>query len=159
METKEFDTRAFRNACGEFATGVTLITSRNEDGSIHGMTANGFISVSLDPPLIAVSIGNNQKMCETIKKSGSYGVSILKDIHTDHCSHFAGKHNPDLQVDFQDYESVPILNNSLAHFVTEVYNAHVEGDHTLFIGKVLNFETAEEGQPMLFHKGQFKEFK
>lgn len=159
MEIKEFDSRAFRNACGTFTTGVTVITSKNEDGTVHGMTANGFISVSLEPPLIAVSIGNNQKMFETIKNSGIYGVSILKDDHKDHCSHFAGKHNPELNIDFVEYDGVPVLKNALAHFVTKVHSSHLAGDHTLFVGEVLDFYSEEDGNPILFHRGQFRELK
>ena len=73
--------RQLRDACGRFGTGVTVITTHC-DGHDHGMTANAFMSVSLDPPLVAVSIARTAKMLSRIQKSGRFAVSVLADTMT-----------------------------------------------------------------------------
>lgn len=72
------DDRNFRNAMGKFATGVTVITTLLEDEA-HGMTANAFMSVSLNPRLVIISIGENAKMLDKINESGKFAVNILSD--------------------------------------------------------------------------------
>lgn len=152
----EFNSTAFRNVCGTFATGVTIITSKN-NGKIHGMTANGFLSVSLDPPLILVSVGNDKKMCETIKQSGHYGVSILADHQLEISNHFAGRKNEQLAVEFEEINGIQVIKNSISQIVAKVTSAHLEGDHTLFIGKVLNFTISEYQKSLLFYKGKYRD--
>ena len=84
------DDRLFRTAMGKFATGVTVITT-NVNGTIHGMTANAFMSVSLDPKLVVISIGEKASMLELIKKSGTFTVNILSAQQQEMSMLFAGQ--------------------------------------------------------------------
>lgn len=84
------DDRTFRNAMGRFATGVTIVTTQVGDDT-HGMTANAFMSVSLDPKLVTISIDHNARMYERIKASGQFAVSILTDEQKEVSMHFAGQ--------------------------------------------------------------------
>mgnify|MGYP005990625569 CR=1 FL=1 len=152
------DTKEFRNACGNFATGVTIVTSTSKDGEVQGMTVNGFMSVSLDPALIVVSIGKNQKMHNTIKESGIYGVSVLNDGQKEISNHFAGMHNSELIVEFSSKDNIPYLTENIACFLTKVTQCIDAGDHTLFIGEVFSFEM-KEGLPLMFYKGSYRNLK
>lgn len=84
------DDRLFRNAMGNFATGVTVLLTENE-GEIHGMTANGFMSVSLNPKLVLISIGEKAKFLEKVSQSQKYTVNILAEDQEHYSRHFAGR--------------------------------------------------------------------
>src|SRR5690625_4442830 len=93
------DERKFRKAMSQFATGVTVVTM--EDGSdILGMTANAFMSVSLEPKLIAVSVGEQASMFEKMKETSHFGVSILKEDQKDLSKYFASQTDLDYDVEF-----------------------------------------------------------
>lgn len=84
------DKREFRNTLGRFATGVTIVTAV-EEGNVHGMTANAFMSVSLEPPLVLVSIDHKAKMHQILPKTRVYGISILREDQEAVSQHFAGR--------------------------------------------------------------------
>src|SRR5271154_2720810 len=94
-DARAIDTRQFRNALGRFASGVTVITAHHED-HMHGMTANAFVSVSLDPPLVLVSLDNRSNMHRILPTAGRYGVSVLAQNQEALSSHFAGQREPGL---------------------------------------------------------------
>lgn len=148
------DPRDLRNACGGFATGVTVITTRTETGD-HGMTANAFMSVSLDPPLITVSLDHKSKMRDRIRASGRYAVSVLAHDMEHVAWHFAGRHNADLATILEDRHGLPVVPNAAVTFVTEVAQEVEAGDHTLFIGRVLHLERRDDSEPLLFCSGKF----
>lgn len=154
----KIDPKEFRNVCGEFATGVTIVSSKSGNQN-YGMTVNGFMSVSLDPPLIVVSIGKNQKLHDIIADSGIYSVSILSEYQMELSNHFAGMHNPDLVIDFEEQNGIPYLKGCNAHIVAKVVSAYQEGDHTLYVGEVNHFESKEGENPLLFFKGKYKNIK
>ena len=149
-----FDPKQFRNACGTFATGITIVTTE-VDGEIHGMTANGFMSVSLEPALILVAVGNNNKMHSFLQKSKSYAVSMLTSDLEKWSSHFAGWHQEALDVSFDRFDGKPVVPGAMAYFSAEVTDAHLAGDHTLYIAQVNSFAYGED-EPILFYKGQYK---
>ena len=153
------DPKEFRNRCGDFATGVTIICSKDDTNEVHGMTANGFMSVSLDPALVVVSIGKKQKSHELIKKSGTYSVNILGASQVAISNHFAGRPNPELALEFKDKDGIPVLASCISNFTAKVKSMHDEGDHTLFVGEVLSFEQVHEEAPILFHAGGYRELK
>jgi flavin reductase (DIM6/NTAB) family NADH-FMN oxidoreductase RutF len=152
-----FDTKLFRKALGRFATGVTVVTTQHE-GNVHGMTANAFISVSLDPPLILVSVGNGSNMHRIMHGQGRYGVSVLAENQEIVSRHFAGRPAEELHVPFITRLGVPLLEGAVAYFVAQVVDAHPAGDHTLYIGRVEHFE-ASDGRPLLFHSGQYQQLR
>ena len=144
----------FRNACGAFATGVTIVTTRTGDGD-HGMTANAFMSISLDPPLVAVSIARTARMCPLIEAAGRYAVSILSAGTEELAMHFAGRPSATLADPLRDLDGLPVARAACAVFATEVDQAVGAGDHVIFIGRVTAMETAADDGPLTFHKGRF----
>ena len=148
------DDRHFRNAMGKFATGVTVITTE-ENGQVHGMTANGFMSISLNPKLIAISIGENAQMLKKIKKNRKFAVNILAESQDELSKIFAGQIKDEKDVEFKLLQGVPVLDGSIAQVVCEVKNIHVEGDHTLFIGSVIDIHV-EDNDPLLFFSGKYR---
>ena len=146
-----------RKALGRFASGVTIVTTAEseDEAAVHGMTANAFTSVSLDPPLVLVSIANRAKMNDRIRETGRYGVSILANDQEPLSLHFAGAaHEPDL-VRFTWRKGVPLLDGALVHLSCSVTNSHPAGDHTLHIGQVEEL-WYNDGRPLLFYTGSFR---
>ncbi len=148
------DPRRLRDACGHFGTGVTIVTTRC-DGVDHGMTVNAFMSISLDPPLIAVSIAETAKMLPRIRKSGRFAVSVLAETMDEIAWHFAGKPNPRFTDLLKTVEGLPVLRDAVAAFVTDVHQDVVAGDHTIFIGHVRSLTVGEGKKPLLFFRGKF----
>ncbi|WP_271401000.1 flavin reductase family protein [Salinicoccus roseus] len=151
------DSREFRNAMGRFATGVTVITS-SDGKENYGMTANAFMSVSLEPKLITISIDNKANILDKIKTSGQFAVSFLSDEQQDISMHFAGQKKKEGPIDFDEIEGVPTIRGSLASVVCDVDQSIVVGDHTIFIGKVLDLKLSE-GQPLTFFCGRYGKYQ
>lgn len=145
--------REYRNAMGKFATGVTVITTNDGDDA-HGMTANAFMSVSLDPKLVTISIDNRANMLSKIQASGQYAVSFLSDQQQDISMHFAGQKEKDGGVEFGYIAGVPVIKDSLATVVCDVDQEIVVGDHTLFIGRVKDY-VVTKGEPLTFYTGKY----
>jgi flavin reductase (DIM6/NTAB) family NADH-FMN oxidoreductase RutF len=151
------DAREFRNCCGRFGTGVTIVTTEL-DGDIHGMTANGFMSVSLQPPLILISVAHQARLHQFLSQTMRYGVSILSEAQVKYSNHFAGRPDDMLEIPWIRKHDMPLLSGALAHMVARVVDAHEAGDHTLYIGEVeyLNYE---DGRPLLYYAGGYNQLK
>ncbi len=148
------DPRTFRDACGVFATGVNVITTHS-DGHDHGMTANAFMSISLDPPLIAISIAEKARMLEKIQKSGRFAVSVLACGMDSVAWHFAGRPNADLHDLFDTLDGLPVIRGALVTFSAIVHDEILAGDHTIFVGRVQSLARSDGDEPLLFFKGKF----
>jgi len=148
------DERRFRKAMGTFPTGVTVITTQAEDG-IHGMTANAFMSVSLQPPLILIAIDEKARMLEKIKQVNRFGISILKDNQRDLSMHFAGQKKMKEAIRFDWVSGLPVIAGSLAQFACTTEKAIVAGDHTLFLGKVDEIRLNDSQNPLTFYQGNY----
>lgn len=156
MEDKahtSIDPLEFRKTLGRFASGVTVVTTVHE-GSVHGMTANAFVSVSLDPPLVLVSIDNRSHMHKMLRESERYGVSILAEDQEDLSQHFAGRPREDLEIPFVWKREVPLLEGAVGWLVCRVVEAHPAGDHTLYIGRVKHLDQ-RDGAPLVFYTGRY----
>ena len=138
---------------GRFATGVTVVTTVHE-GSIRGMTASAFMSVSLNPPLVLVSVDKRANLHSMLAPGKHYGVSILKADQAEYSQHFAGFGAADLQPEFVWVDGVPLLKDVLAHLIARVVDAHEAGDHTLFIGEVEHLAWWD-GDPLLYFGGRY----
>ena len=132
---QESDSRVFRQTLGRFATGVTVITTIYE-GSVHGMTANAFCSVSLEPPLVLISVETHRQMHRLLAQSRRYAVSILSKDQEEIARHFAGKSQERLPVPFVWHEGYPLIKGAIAYVTCQVIDVHPAGDHTLYIGQV-----------------------
>jgi flavin reductase (DIM6/NTAB) family NADH-FMN oxidoreductase RutF len=152
-----FNPRDFRNALGRFASGVTVITVHREEHT-HGMTANAFVSVSLDPPLVLVSLDNRSNMHRLLPEVRRYGVSVLAENQENLSNHFAGKPAPEVEAGFTMRDGIPLLDGAVAHFIVEVTEVHPAGDHTLYLGRVAHFEW-RDGRPLLFYAGRYQQLR
>ncbi len=139
----------FRRTLSRFATGVTVITVADGE-HVHGMTANAFMSVSLNPPLVLISIGHNAQMYRLLGLESRYGVSILSDDQEGLSRHFGGRPMDSLEIAFVQERGVPLLKGAIAHIVARVVDVHQAGDHTLFIGEV-EYIQERHGSPLLFY--------
>jgi flavin reductase (DIM6/NTAB) family NADH-FMN oxidoreductase RutF len=153
-----FDSRGFRQVLGRFASGVTVVTARYQ-GQTHGMTASAFVSVSLDPPLVLVSLGNRSYMHRILPPAGAYGVSVLSEDQERLSNHFAGRTVENLHIRFTTRNDIPLIEDAVAYFVVRVIDSHPAGDHTLYIGQVEHFEAAAEGRPLLFYAGRYQQLQ
>jgi flavin reductase (DIM6/NTAB) family NADH-FMN oxidoreductase RutF len=136
---------------------VTVLTARFEDRT-HGMTANAFVSVSLTPPLVLVSLDNRSNMHKILPVTRRYGISVLTENQEHLSNHFAGRTIEGLHVRFVQQNGVPLLEGAVAHFVVEVIDAHPAGDHTLYISYVEFFQ-ASDHKPLLFYAGQYQHLR
>lgn len=152
-----FDTRQFRNALGRFASGVTVVTASYKDQT-HGMTANAFVSVSLSPPLVLVSLDNRSFMHRILPSVGRYGVSVLAEDQERLSNHFAGRTVEGTHIRFLTRDGIPLLEGAVAYFVVRIMDAHLAGDHTLYIGHVEHFESRDE-RPLLFYAGRYQNLR
>ncbi len=146
------DDRAFRDAMGKFATGVTVITT-SVGGQIHGMTANAFMSVSLKPKLITVSIDEKAHMHSKMQQSDMFAVSILREEQEAVSMNFAGQKKND-GIDFEWHQGVPLIKNALTSIICNVYQSIKVGDHTLFVGEVIDLKL-NKGTPLAYFEGKY----
>ena len=149
------DSREFGSALGCFVTGVVVVTAAYE-GREHGMTANAFTSVSLEPPLVLVCIGNRARMSRVLEPGMDYGISIPAATQREISLTFSGRGRPAIPVVFTWRRGVPLVADACAHFLCRLADARVVGDHTLFIGAVEEFSSMEDA-PLIFHRGSYSE--
>lgn len=145
----DLNTKEFRDCMGRFATGVTVVTCETDEG-IHGFTANSFTSVSLDPPLVLVSVDRTTKAYEHLKNN-KFTVNILKEHQQDIAMHFAGRlfDKPPFT-----WEKGNRIQDALAYIDCEPWAAYDGGDHVLYVGKVSHLEYVE-GKPLAYYGGKF----
>ncbi|MFN3337772.1 MAG: flavin reductase family protein [Thermomicrobium sp.] len=150
----KIDPRHFRRTLGRFATGVTVVTVARPEGP-HGMTANAFLSVSLDPPLVLVSVDRRARMHTYLAEATRYGVSILAREQEIAARHFAGKPQPGFDPVFCWVEGVPLLEGAVAHVVCDIWERVPAGDHTLVLGRVRWLDYWDR-EPLVFFGGDFR---
>ncbi|MEM8561859.1 MAG: flavin reductase family protein [Pseudomonadota bacterium] len=154
VSPEQVDPLEFRKATGLFTTGITVITASDGEQA-RGMTANSFVSVSLDPPLVLVSIANTAKMHDLVKRTGSYGISVLSADQLSHSKLFAGGKGDVSSLQFDSLAGVPILENCLSSFACDLHQEVEAGDHTLFIGHVREL-AFREADPLVYFASGYK---
>ena len=152
------DQNAFRRAWGQFATGVSVVTTLEADGKVHGMAANGVGSVSLDPPLVLVCVGHNRNSYPLIKSAGRFVINILCEDQQAIAEYYAAPpedRTGDSGVSFSFTKTgSATVDGCLAWMDCHLYEEFVGGDHTIFIGEVDEIQV-DEGRPLLFFEGKF----
>ncbi|MYC29190.1 MAG: flavin reductase family protein [Chloroflexi bacterium] len=149
----------FRSAMSLFATGVTVVTSLDDEGEPHSMTANSFTSVCLEPPTVLVCVAHNTHTHGYVEKQGRFGVNILGENQEDLGVYFAKR--PEDRQEGTDYHytiaqsEVPMLDDSMVFFGCEVIGTHVYGDHTIYLGEVKEVIRNEAGEPLMFYKSRW----
>jgi flavin reductase (DIM6/NTAB) family NADH-FMN oxidoreductase RutF len=161
MPIKTPTTAEFRLACGQFATGVTVVTAQRAPGRVHGMTANSITSVSLDPLLLLICVDHRAHLLSMVTKQGRFGVSVLKEDQVAISRYFA-QTEENLETEAKlgiRYRStptgIPLLEDALVHIACRVVASYVAGDHTIFVGEVESTEVFD-GEPLLFFRGAYR---
>lgn len=155
------DGARLRAIIGSFVTGVTIITVTDTDGNPRGLTANAVSSLSLDPPLLLAAIDHKVDTYPHLVEGGHFAVHILRaDEHGKELSNrFAGKGEEKFQdVSYQNKASgAPIFDNCLAWLDCQTETTYEGGDHTIFIGRVIDGQRKEEvDDPLVFYLGKYR---
>lgn len=149
--------RAFRDALGRFATGVTVVTTQSPEGPM-GFTANSFASVSLDPPLVLWSPAKSSSRFEVYARAQHYSIHILGAGQAPLCQRFVrGGAGFDGLEDCVNAQGVPVIPGVLARFDCVQHATHDGGDHLIILGRVLHCVT-QEGTPLVFSLGGYGAF-
>jgi flavin reductase (DIM6/NTAB) family NADH-FMN oxidoreductase RutF len=149
------DTMEFRRALGHFATGVTVVTYAPQDADeFRGTTVNSFTSVSLDPPLVLVSLGRQTRAAAALRPGAAYAVNVLHHGQRDLAMRFAGRPPRNCHVNWEVRSGVPHLADCAAYFRCVARDVHEAGDHVLVVGQVEEFQAAGH-PPLLFYRGAF----
>jgi len=143
---------------GHFASGVTVISYQRGDAPA-GMTANAFMSVSMHPPLVLVSVRETSQFIRHVGLGGHYGVNILAEHQQDLSLHFGGRSIEGLEVPFDRTLAAPLIKDSLAHLVARVVDIHAAGDHLLYIAQVEHLRCGEEAKPLIYYSGSYKQIR
>ena len=154
------ESRDFRNALGQFATGVCVITTQTPSHGAVGMTVNSFAAVSLDPALVLWSIQNNSECFSWFADAPSFGINVLAHDQMALSNRYASKNNHTL-LD-SEYRigrtGCPVLKGCLASFECQMHEQIDGGDHTILVGNVLAMEQSPaDKQPLLFFSGKYRE--
>ncbi|RYF35528.1 MAG: flavin reductase [Comamonadaceae bacterium] len=156
-QTPSFSTDEFRDALGMFATGVTIVTARAADGTLVGLTANSFNSVSLEPPLVLWSLARGAASMAALSTGSHYTVNILAASQKALAERFATKDiDRWADVEFTDgFGGAPVLVGAAASFECFNRSRYDEGDHVIFVGEVERCTHAVGATPLLYHGGRF----
>jgi flavin reductase (DIM6/NTAB) family NADH-FMN oxidoreductase RutF len=151
-----FDTGHFRQALGQFATGVTVITTRLADGTFRGLTASSFNSVSLEPPLVLWSLANKANSMPIFTGNSHYVINVLAADQAHLATRFATRgSDPWQDVEYElSRTGQPILKGASAWFECHNRSRYPEGDHVIFVGEV-EFCEFSPASPLIFHGGKF----
>lgn len=147
------DDRVFRDAMGKFTTGVTIVSTEH-DGETMGMTVNAFMSVSLDPKLIAISIDKKARLYNKLADIGKFGLSILSEDQKEISMIFAKQMKKDREISFTMQDNVPVIEDSIVTLSCQVKDTVLAGDHKIFIAEVTELNI-NEADPILFHSGKY----
>ncbi len=147
-----------RNALGQFATGVTVVTTIDEQGNPVGVTASSFNSVSLDPPLILWSLSKNALSMPAFKSSGGFNVHVLAAHQQDMSNNFARSQGDKFEnIEFATCEQgFPVLEEYAALFRCRTHFEYEGGDHIIFVGEVVEHK-ANNLPVLIFHGGKYAE--
>ena len=150
----------FRHLVGGFASGVTIVTTRASDQTLHGFTATAFTSVSLAPPLVLVCLDVKADCHPMFELADHFAVSILSDGQHDVAMRFASKGKDkfaDVRVLRGERTGAPLIDGAFVHLECTLHARVAAGDHTVLIGEVVGGARAER-EPLLYHSPAFGRF-
>ncbi|MDH2430750.1 flavin reductase family protein [Sphaerisporangium sp. TRM90804] len=148
--------RSLRDALGQFATGVAVVTTATPRGERAGVTVNSFASVSLDPPLVLWCLSLRSPSEPVFRRAGRFVVNVLA-ADQDHLSQRFATPMPDKFAGVETHlaDGLPVLAGTVAFFACRTLTAHDGGDHRIFLGEVERFGRCE-GEPLVFHSGRYR---
>jgi flavin reductase (DIM6/NTAB) family NADH-FMN oxidoreductase RutF len=150
------DPQTFRSVMGRFATGVTVV-SFMRDAIPAGITVNAFLSVSMDPPLVLVSVRTESSFTAHVRVGVCYGVNVLSESQESLAPHFSRRPMAGETVPFRYHHGTPLIDGSLAHLIARVVDVHPAGDHLLYIAAIEHLWHGTEARPLIFFSGKYKQ--
>ena len=152
-----FTSDEFRAALGQFATGITIVTARDAEGRLVGLTANSFNSVSLSPPLVLWSLAKQSTSMSGFLSATHYAINVLAADQRLLAERFASKGIDRFEGTawHAGLSGAPVIDGAVAVFECSHRSQHDEGDHVIFVGKVEHCSRRIGVAPLLFHGGRF----
>lgn len=150
----------FRAALGRFPSGVTVVTTRDREGRLHGITVSAFCSVSLDPPLVLVCIDKNTGSHHALTETDAFVVNVLREDQQYISDRFAS-FLPD-KFEAVKYragiDDLPVLEDALANLECRLVHSYDGGDHTIYVGQIER-ATVNDGQPLVYWHGNYRKIE
>ena len=153
MKIAKIDGKKLRQVAGAFPTGVTIVTTEKADGSIHGMTASSFLSVSLDPALVSFCVKEDAAIFSMLSVGKTVGISILASNQQQVSNQFAGFNKAEIEVPMINKAGASVIANALAWYRTEIHQIISAGDHFLILCEVKDLDRATAGNPLVYWSG------
>ena len=149
----------FRSALSRFASGVTVVTTKDSSGKLYGITVSAFCSVSLEPPLILICIEKDTGSHHAFEQSRAFVVNILREDQQHISDRFASPLDDKFgEISYRSgIEDLPVLEDALANLECRLRYSHEGGDHTIFVGEVEK-ATVNGGEPLLYFHGNYRRF-
>jgi flavin reductase (DIM6/NTAB) family NADH-FMN oxidoreductase RutF len=155
MRLPDFNERELRDALGQFATGVTVVTTMTPEGPL-GITANSFSSVSLDPPLILWSPARKSRRFPAFEAAEYFAVHVLSAGQQALAAHFAGSGEGFEAIDYtRGLGDAPLIDGCMARFECRHAAGHDGGDHLIVVGEVLRL-MRDDLPPLIYHRGGYR---
>lgn len=157
MNNSSFDPRDFRQALGQFPTGVTVITARGPEGRPMGMTASSFNTVSIDPALILWSVDKSAYFADILGESTYFAVNVLSAEQAGISNKFASKNTDKFDgIEFTNgLGDAPLLANCIAQFECKTWQLYEGGDHIIVVGEVMAYKSDASLSPLVFSQGTY----
>lgn len=155
-----FDIAAFRNALGQFPTGVAVVTTKDSEDRNIGMTVSSFNSVSLNPPLVLWSIDKESGCFDAFQQCEYFAINVLTEAQKDISNVFAQQNTDKFaSVDFSEgNHGLVLIDNCAAYFQCKIAHRYEGGDHIIIVGEVEGFESFDK-LPLVFHNGNYAQLK
>ena len=152
------DAASFRYVLGRFPSGVTVVTVRGADGRDYGMTVSAFASVSLDPPLVLVCIGDDATIAGEVAAAGHMAVSILAEDQEQIARRFAERDSDRFAGTeiSRGLKGLALIDGAVAQLECAIVARHRGGDHTIIVGEVLAARAVEDGHPLVHQRGEYR---
>ena len=149
----------FRAALGRFASGVTVVTTKDALGELHGITVSAFCSVSLQPPMVLICIEKTAGSHPAVEESAIFVVNVLREGEAEISELFASLRPEKFEMIkwTPGIEGVPVLDDALATLECRVKFSYHGGDHSIFVGEVENV-SVDSGEPLLYFRGGYGKF-
>lgn len=147
----------FCAALSRFASGVTVVTTKDADGNRHGLTVSAFCSVSLEPPLILICIDKHTASHNAFQQSRRFVVNVLREDQIHHSNQFAAPLADKFDgIAFHlGIEDIPVLEDALVNLECRLINTHDNGDHTIFVGQIEK-SYISDGKPLVYFHGNYR---
>ena len=155
------DASTFRHALSRLPSGVTVVTVRGGDGRDYGMTVSAFTSLSLQPPLVLVCIGDDATIAGAVAAAGHFAVSVLSEDQEPLARRFAdtGADRFAGTAVTRGANGLALLGGAVAHLQCAIVARHRGGDHTIVVGEVFAATTVDGGRPLVYERGRYRQLR